>query len=134
MPDVRVCSSSTDLHSAAQFSQHHLLKGLSFPHKRVSFQHMINIKMTTELFYICSVLSLQNSVVWYRGIFHPSQRALSMFQGPNNHSGLVASVFDRAGPESVVKMTLLCHCHSVGKRTKDRPQLRAQPRHLTEEF
>ena len=70
----------------------------------------------------------------YRGIFDPSQWALSMFQGPNNHSGLVASVFDRAGPESVAKMTLLCHCHSMGKRTKDRPQLRAQPRHLTEGF
>uniref|UniRef100_A0A8D1GSJ7 Uncharacterized protein n=1 Tax=Sus scrofa TaxID=9823 RepID=A0A8D1GSJ7_PIG len=29
---VRVCSSFTDLHVAVQFSQHHLLKRLSFPH------------------------------------------------------------------------------------------------------
>uniref|UniRef100_A0A8D0MRP3 Uncharacterized protein n=1 Tax=Sus scrofa TaxID=9823 RepID=A0A8D0MRP3_PIG len=29
---VRVCSSSTDLHAAVQFPQHHLLKRLFFPH------------------------------------------------------------------------------------------------------
>ena len=29
---VRVCSSSTDLYAAVQFSQHRLLKRLSFPH------------------------------------------------------------------------------------------------------
>lgn len=30
--DVRVCSSFIDLHAVVQFSQHHLLKRLSFSH------------------------------------------------------------------------------------------------------
>ena len=32
VPGVRVCSSFIDLHAAVQFSQHHLLKRLSFSH------------------------------------------------------------------------------------------------------
>ena len=34
VPGVSVCSSFIDLHAAFQFSQHHLLKGLSFFHLR----------------------------------------------------------------------------------------------------